>query len=126
MSTKTDDLQSRPRPEEADIRFETAKDYKLIYANGVYGGVTPRGDLAMDVITEFSSRPSKQTFKVEDDGTLGDLVAQEGSEEIVRQRLATLFLQPNNARSIAEWMLSKLFQVSQTSIHKTLEEEFLK
>lgn len=123
MDSETSGKEEIPK-QEIDIKYIKSDSYREIYANGVYGGITPRGDLAVDLISEYLERPSRETYKVEEDNRLGERVKTEGEFAVIRERKATLFMQLNNARTVAEWILSKLFKVPEKDIHELLDREF--
>ena len=120
------DPREMERSEEVDIRFETSDDHMTVYANGVYGGMTSRGDMHMDFVTDHSERPDKQSFKINKDGSLGRQVDEEGGDDVIRERQVSVFLKPDNAFSIATWMLAKLLppNVEPKHVQKVLEKNF--
>jgi len=120
------DPRDMERSEEVDIKFRTPEDHRTVYANGVYGGMTSRGDLHMDFVTDRSERPDSQTFKVNKDGSLGRQVDEEGGDDLIRERQISVFLKPDNAFSIATWMIAKLLppNVEPKHVRKVIEENF--
>lgn len=120
------DPRDMERSEEVDIKFKTSDDHRTVYANGVYGGMTSRGDMHMDFVTDRSERPDKQSFKINKDGSLGRQVGEEGGDDVIRERQVSVFLKPDNAFSIATWMIAKLLppNVEPKHVGKVLEENF--
>ncbi len=120
------DPREMERSEEVDIKFQTADDHQTVYANGVYGGMTSRGDMHMDFVTDHSERPSSQTFKINKSGSLGRQVGEEGGKDIIRERQVSVFLKPDNAYSIATWMLAKLLppNVEEKHVRQLIEKHF--
>lgn len=120
------DPRDMERSEEVDIKFKTSDDHQTVYANGVYGGMTSRGDMHMDFVTDRSERPKTQTFKVNKDGSLGRQVGEEGGDDVIRERQVSVFLKPDNAFSIATWMIAKLLppNVEPKHVRKVIEENF--
>ena len=126
MRKNQEDITGPSTPSKADITYKVSEDYSKMYANGVYGGITPRADLAMDLVQDITSRPLRQTMDVGEKGQLTNVREEEFEKgDIIRERLATVFLSQENARSIAEWILSKVFQVPTQEIHETLQEHFV-
>ena len=120
------DPRDMERSEEVNIKFKTSDDHHTVYSNGVYGGMTSRGDLHMDFVTDRSERPKSQTFKVNKDGSLGRQVDEEGGDDVIRERQVSVFLKPENAFSIATWMIAKLLppNVEPKHVRKVIEENF--
>ena len=46
-----------PTPREMKFVFEYDKDYRIVAANGVWGGVTPRGEINIDFFVERQRIP---------------------------------------------------------------------
>nr|AGF93468.1 hypothetical protein FLSS-27_0017 [uncultured organism] len=120
------DPREMERSEEVDIKFQTSDEHRTIYANGVYGGMTSRGDLHMDFVTDHSERPETQSFKINQDGSLGRQVGEKGGDDVIRERQVSVYLKPENAYSIATWMLAKILppNVEEKHIRKLLEDNF--
>jgi len=120
------DPRDMERSEEVDIKFRTSDDHQTVYANGVYGGMTTRGDMHLDFVTDRSERPKTQSFKVNKDGSLGRQVGEEGGEGVIRERQVSVFLKPDNAFSIATWMIAKLLppNVEPKHVRKVLKKNF--
>ena len=120
------DPRDMERSEEVDIIFSTSDDHQTVYANGVYGGMTSRGDMHMDFVTDRSERPESQTFKINKDGSLGRQVGEEGGNNVIRERQVSLFLKPDNAFSIATWLVAKMFPpiVEPKHVRRVIEENF--
>lgn len=124
MDSESDGREEIPM-EEIDIEYIKSGSYQEIYANGVYGGITPRGDLMIDLISEYAKRPSVETYKVEDGSRLGERIKVEGEPVVIRERQASLFMQPNNARGMAEWVLSKVLGVPEKDVHEFVDKELV-
>jgi len=95
------------------IVFEHTKspDYRKIYVNGAWGGVTPKGELNFELFQEKHVLPEKIVHAINPDGTLGRELAREpGTEVPVVQREAQAYvtMSIDSARSIANWMLEKV------------------
>lgn len=109
----------------AEIEYTKSDLHRVVHVNGVYGGTTPRGDLAFDFTSEYMKRPAKELYEVQENGNLGNKISDEGAQnKIVRKRHFTAIMNPEIARSIAELMLAKVFGVDQREIHELLEETY--
>ena len=54
MPNKPED---KEQPEKIDVEYEYDPDYRLVAANGLFGGVTPRGELRIDFFAEYVPAP---------------------------------------------------------------------
>lgn len=116
--------------EEKEIEYTKSEDQDIIYANGVFGGVTPRGDLSMDLILDYQKLPKKEKYKITEEGSLGEITEKEGGEKLLRETQATLFLNLNSGLSIATWMLGKIISaikegtVTEEQVRELIEKEY--
>ena len=89
------------------FKFEKAPDYRDISVNGVWGGLTARGDVHMQLFTEYSATPVSVTHEISGD-TLGPETRRDtGGAAFTRHLQVGVLMNPQNARSIAQWLLGK-------------------
>lgn len=53
MSKKEDTGNGKDQITEATIAYRYAKDYRLVPANGSFGGITPRADIMIHFFEEY-------------------------------------------------------------------------
>ena len=93
---------------ERQITFDYVRspEFRLIYANGAQGGVTPRGELQFDLFVE-QQRPVVQTsHQLVADG-LGPEEVEVGPNH-VREVQARIIMNPQQAKALARWLLGTL------------------
>lgn len=86
-----------------------------IYVHGVYGGMTPHGELIAHFYIEYPPVPSEERVPVKDGQpdidrsvkTYGSEI-MEGEALLYRDIKASLIIPPQAIASIANWMLDKL------------------
>ena len=100
------------------FRFEKDEDYRLIPVNGVWGGVTPRSDIFVDLFHESHTLPEVVTHEVTPDGRLGTEVKRTPTDEIQRKVLVGMVLTAEQAESIGRWLLEKAHQVRERTLKK--------
>lgn len=84
-------------------------DYKIYPVNGVWGGMTPRGDLICHFFVEQQAIPEELVHKLEEDGSLGPPVEEPRKKPIViRDFQAGILLNREQAISFANWILEKV------------------
>lgn len=103
-------MQEQKRTEETiKIVFSSAPGYRVVAANGVWGGLTPRGELKMDFIVDSLRTPDLVAHSIKPDGGLGDEIRREPAEGVLFRELQIGILLPiGHAESIAKWMLDKV------------------
>ncbi len=100
-------------PKEISIEWEYAKDYRLVPATGILGGITPRGDLRIEFFVEAIALPAPGESSMvlhEDSGTYKETrkVPQKG--KIVRTVQIGVTVPPHQVSSFAEWFKDKAEQ----------------
>lgn len=90
------------------FRFEYDPGYRLIGANGIWGGITPRGDLRLDFFVESLGIPDHVTHLLTPDHRLGPELNRAQAEGIVRRVQVGVLLSLDQADSIADFIKQKI------------------
>jgi hypothetical protein len=100
------------------VRFEFIKpeNYKPEYVNGVYGGMTPRGDLLCHFFYEYSDVPKEEVVPLDKDGKIIlDEITRiprkktSPDENIINRYIKVgLIIPAHQVNSIANWMIDKI------------------
>lgn len=102
-------------PESIEYEFVTDSAYKPVFANGVFGGIGPYGDLTMHFFQEQNSIPKLVTHKVNEDGALGEEIARVPASstnpaKLVRYITCGAVMDEAMARRLYKWLGQKLAQ----------------
>ena len=88
--------------------YNVDENYRTVYVNGVYGGITPRGDIHCSFFIEYNAIPEEEAFEVSE-GKLGKKLDQPKEFTLLNRDLRVgLFLKADDAESIANWLLDKV------------------
>ena len=100
-------------PSEVEFFFEYDKDYRIVAANGVWGGFTPRGDIRLDFFVEGQSVPESIQNKITEDGKLGAEIAgsRKPEKKIVRRLQIGVLLSQEEADSLANFIKGRLAEL---------------
>ncbi len=104
-------MSDEPRVHKVRFNYELATDYRIIHATGAVGGITPSGNLKLDLYTEFGFSPDKDEWILNPDGTLNEqVVSPQATEiiEVIRQKQAGIVIGIDEAENIAKWLLEKV------------------
>jgi len=89
--------------------------YEPVYVNGLFGGMTPRGELLCNFFYEHHDVPEEEHYDVEDGKLKTDKTIQiqrvkpKPSEVIYRRDLRVALIIPaHQVSNMANWMLDKL------------------
>lgn len=95
--------------------FDKPEDLKPIYINGIYGGMSPRGDLTCHFFYESGEIPKEEKVGIVEgkpdfeDVTRIERIEHEPTEIVYRREIrASLIIPVHQISSIANWMLDKL------------------
>lgn len=85
--------------------------YNAKYANGAYGGVTPRGEITINFYYERSPIPHDQIHNLTDDGRVGEIVETnpiDHTTTLVRVVETGIILNVQTAKDIIQWLQNKI------------------
>ena len=91
-------------PRRIVFEYARSRDFRLIYANGAQGGVTPRGELLFDLFVEQQRAVLRTAHSVVPDGL--------GPEEVelapnhLREVQARVVMSLQQAKSLGRWLLT--------------------
>lgn len=90
------------------VEYKESPDYRVIPANGAWGGLTPRGQVMMALYVEHANTPRSVTHDVQE-GKLGPEISRETSSgTFIRQLQVGIMMDPDTAESVAKWLLGKV------------------
>ncbi|MGV8057871.1 MAG: hypothetical protein AB2L12_07620 [Smithellaceae bacterium] len=79
-----------------------------LYANGIYGGVTPRGELYIHFYSERHPIPKKATHKIDDHGVLSTDGDVEIGGDVVRLVQSSVILDIGTAIALKDWLIEQI------------------
>lgn len=98
-------------PDEVEFAFEHDSGYRIIAANGVWGELTPRGDVRVDFFVEELETPQSVVNKIEkEDGNsvLGREISRVPEKRRFSRKLQVgLLLSVAHAEDVGKWLIGK-------------------
>jgi len=102
-------------PDKVRFVYHKPEDYKQYYVNGVYGGMTPRGELLCHFFVEYADIPAEERLPLLEgvpqlDKAMRVERIKHSPKEIVLRRdvRVGLIIPAHQISSVANWMLDKL------------------
>lgn len=90
------------------FEYKISDNYAVYSIDGGHGGVTPKGDIIMNLFSERGPIPRKETFQINEKGGLeSPPIEIDCNDSIIRNVMFGISLKPSDAESIAGWLLSK-------------------
>ena len=95
------------------IEFERSPNYRLVPADGAWGGPTPRGRIMVNFFVDVPTSPYSVTHALSDDGQLGQEVDRvpdttEGTPRVHREFETGVLLSVDDAEGVAHWLLEQV------------------
>lgn len=104
-----------PSVKKARFVYRKPDDYEPVYVNGVYGGITPRGELLAHFFIEYSDIPLQESYDVKDNELDQDSRIvdhrhdrQEGEVVYTRDIRTGILIPAHQIQSMIKWMQEKL------------------
>ena len=92
-------------------QYEKNQNYRVVYANGAFGGVTPRGDIKFELFIEYVKIPETVVRSMTPDGLGPEIERSPEGGPITRESQVGVIMAPSQAKSLAHWLLGKLSEV---------------
>lgn len=100
---------------ELEFVYEYDPAYRIVASNGIWGGMTPRGDFRIDFFVESQAVPERITNIIED-GKLGKEISRTPPARLVSRRLQMgVLLSPGEVKSIADYLNEQLKKFKQVT-----------
>ena len=101
--------------EQVTFKYTKTDDYRNVHGSGVFGGVTAKIEIRIEVFTEYQPSPSEYSKKVIDDELVPVDEEEDGDKDILveRERQIGIMLALNEARSIHQWLGNKIEQLEE-------------
>jgi hypothetical protein len=96
-------------PKSLRFQFSLAPDYRLLAANGAWGGITTSGLIAADLYVDRQALPEATILRISD-GTAGneEKIPPDSEERLMEREVQVgLLLTPEAARVIGQWLIGK-------------------
>lgn len=90
--------------------YERDPGYKVLYANGAQGGVTPKGEYTFDLFFEHARAPARVAHSITPDGLGPEVERSPNGPQVVRELLVGVVMTPAGAKSLAHWILESIRQ----------------
>lgn len=91
--------------EEIEFKYIFDDEYRPVYANGVYGGPNPHGELVLNFFTERWAIPKKELVNIDESGkSCGDKLTEPQKLPVVRTISCGVIINKETASQIYDWL----------------------
>lgn len=103
-------------PVDGEVAFDYIKGphFRVVWVDGVIGGVTPNKHLQFTMFAERPAIPRRQVFKMDAvSGQLGVEVVEKriSRQSVVREMACDVHMSAEAAQTLAEWLLERVQQM---------------
>jgi len=96
--------------------FVKSPDYRIVAVNGVWGGLTPQGQLKLDLFIDSVITPEFITHGIREDGRLGEEIQREPPGKIITRELQVGVLLPISvAETMVKWIVARVQEAKDAS-----------
>jgi hypothetical protein len=109
------DPEKGPSSDEVAFDYIKGPDFRVVYADGAIGGLTPSGMIHFALFAERQAIPRRQVFKVDaNSGELQNEVEEKliSRGSVVRELALDVFMTPKTARNLANFLVDLSRKVS--------------
>ncbi len=102
------------------FHYQKSPFYRTVHTDGVWGGLTPRGYIAMTLFAERNPIPRQLHYAVSPEGALGEETDRVQKDGIIREAAVTAMMDVKLAKALRDWLQEKIDQAE--AIAKTKEQ----
>jgi hypothetical protein len=99
------------------VKFHYIKsnDFRVVHVDGVFGGVTPTGDIFVSVFNQRPPIPNVTVQPVKENGELGEEILSErvSRDGIIRELEVGLAMRPDVAEAMIRWLQDRLGNIAE-------------
>lgn len=105
-------MAEKPKKQSINIHYQKNPNYRSINVDGLVGGLTPRGKIAISFYAERTVIPKCEEYKLTADGKLGELikVSEDTKDGIIREIEFEGYFDINTIKDIRNWLDTKIKQ----------------
>jgi len=94
--------------QEIEFHYLKANSYRSFHVDGVFGGITPKGNIYMELFLERGPTPKGIIHELNDDGSLGKELSRHGKTGLIREIEAGVVFDVATAEAIRNWLAGKI------------------
>lgn len=82
--------------------------FRVVHAEGAIGGLTPSREIYLSLFNERGAMPQMIQFAISPDGKLGEEIAREGKDGIVREMEIGILISAKSAKNLSDFLLQQI------------------
>ena len=102
------DVQVSNEAQEISFRYVKANFFRVIHADGAWGGISPKGDIHIAFYNERAAIPDSSSFMVSTEGKVVQPERFDAASKLVREVEADVIVDLSTARALRAWLDTKI------------------
>ena len=90
--------------EELELHYLKSNNFRVVHGDGVWGGATPRGYIAMSFYSERYPIPRKLVHELAPSGAVGQETSRDSRKGIIREVEVEVMVDLPMAKSLITWL----------------------
>lgn len=99
-------------PKRIEAKFTKSNHYRVIHADGAWGGISPDGYIRMALYNQSAPVPGSVTYEVKEHGLL-EVEREASRDTLIRELEVDVVMNIPVARSLRDWLSDKITQFEQ-------------
>lgn len=100
-------IESSKKMNTITFEFKISKNYATYRVSGGHGGLTPQGEIMLNLYHERAAIPKTQTFELTSNGLGPEPLSEDRKTALIRDVMVGLSMDAGVARSLAKWLNEK-------------------
>ncbi len=100
-----------PRAEQIEYHYLKSNFFRVVHADGAFGGITPRGYIHFSLFNERGPIPKKTVREIREDGTLSPQTIKKSKAGVVREIEIDVVLDKDAAVHLHSWLGRKIIEL---------------
>jgi hypothetical protein len=93
------------------VEYSKSKDYRIVSATGVWGGLSPQGEIICNFFIEQNAKPDKLEMIIDSQGKIlsETPIGKDGTEltYFERELQIGVVIRPDIAKTIGQWLIDQ-------------------
>ena len=108
MAKRAKSKESPKTKVEIEFHYLKTHNYRSFYVDGVFGGITPRGKIYMELFLERAVTPQRAFYEITKSGLLGKEIRREGKAGLIREIEGGAIMDLATAERVRDWLDEKI------------------
>jgi hypothetical protein len=111
------------RAKKITFDFIKSSGFRVIHVNGIFGGMSPRGELQIALYSERWPIPTKVVHELTDTGAQGTELKRDVRDAVLREVEVQAMMSLDTAKHLQKWLETKIKEMEKTLERGRVAEE---